>query len=398
LIRARTCGAQTLAAFASVSIFLLLGFGCDPEAVPAPTGRLGPGQLARVEIADPEEALTFARFDSSGERRAIAVTRYEGGNAEGLDLSLLLGHDVPDPIAALRDAGYDALRQAIRAAPPAARVVVPARELISPVDLGDHHAAAGTNFPEHAGEADVEDGPFLFAKLVAPTGPYAPVSAGNALLDYEAELAWVTLEPLRAGERPGLMGLILCNDYTDRDILLHHVDAGDVESGKGFATGKSLPGYLPVGNLLVIPRDHRKFAASRELRLYVNDVLRQRSRVNAQVWDIDEMIAQIFARREQRWDHRGKRVSLPGADGIIPARTLLMSGTPAGTVFQGIDLEPRLSGLGSWLLGGWKKPLVLHVIDAYVSDARAKGIYLRPGDRVVIHVDTMGVIQNTIVP
>ena len=62
-------------------------------------------------------------------------------------------------------------------------------------------------------------------------------------------------------DRPASMGLVLCNDYTDRDALLRTLDPWNPGSGKGFTTGKSFPGSLPVGDLFVIPRDVRAFTA-----------------------------------------------------------------------------------------------------------------------------------------
>ncbi len=358
---------------------------------------LAPDQLGTVEIAAPAAALTFARIAAAGGPRVIAVSKCHAGQVAGVDLSALLGRDVSDPIAVLGEIGYEALRDRIVAATERAQIVVPASDLILPVDLGDHHVAAGTNYPEHADEAEVEDGPFLFAKLVEPTGPFASVSAGDALLDYEVELAWVALAPLAAGETPARIGLVLCNDYTDRATLLRRVDAWDPTSGKGFTTGKSFPGYLPVGSLFVVPDDVRAFAAALELRLWVNGELRQRSPVAAQVWDLDEMLARTWARRAATWEHRGARVSLLPDAGAIPARTLLMSGTPGGTVFAGVDMSARASGVLAWLGGGWQTPLTAHVVEAYIDRARAAARYLQPGDRVTIHVNRLGVIENDIV-
>jgi len=354
---------------------------------------------ASVAIAPLDEALTFARVRSSeGARRALLVLRYAGGSVETIDLSLALGRIVDDPIAVYRTEGYAALKSLALRAEPAARVVVPADTLVIPADLGSHHMAAGTNYPEHAGEAGVEDGPFLFAKLVQPTAPTSDVSAGKGLLDYEVELAWVTLEDVRDGKPPKEMGLILCNDYTDRDTLLHHVDVSDIASGKGFTTGKSFPGYLPVGDLFVIPRDYHEFAEVRELRLSVNGELRQKSLVSAQVWGIDEMIEEAWKRRDQRLDHRGESVSLFADGGVIKARTLLMSGTPAGTVFQNVNTSHKLRGVAAWVLGGFRAPVATSVVDAYVDDPAVRATYLQPGDRVTIRVDYLGTIDNEIVP
>jgi 2,4-diketo-3-deoxy-L-fuconate hydrolase len=365
--------------------------------------RDSPGPLpssASVAIAPLDEALTFARVPTpDGTSRTLLVLRYAGGSVEGIDLSVALGRPVDDPIEAYRSEGYAALKALALRAEVVGRVVVPSDSLGIPIDLGRHHIAAGTNYPEHAGEAGVEDGPFLFAKLVEPTPPDAEVSAGNGLLDYEVELAWVTLEDVRDGKPPKEMGLILCNDYTDRDTLLHHVDVSDVASGKGFTTGKSFPGYLPVGDLFVIPRDYRAFAEARELRLSVNGELRQKSLVSAQVWGIDEMFAEAWKRRDQRWDHHGEQASLFADGDVVKSRTLLMSGTPAGTVFQNVGASHKVRGVAAWVFGGFRTSSVTtSVVDTYVADPAVRATYLQPGDRVTIRVDYLGTIDNQIVP
>jgi len=356
-----------------------------------------PDRFENVAIADADDALTFARVDDDGRSRLIAVTAYRDGIVRGIDLSIALGRPLGDPLQAYEALGYDGLRAALAAAPDAARAEIPAGRLTMPLDLGAHHIAAGTNFPEHAGEAGVEDGPFLFAKLVSPTGPYARVAAGEALLDYEVEVAWVTLAPLAPGKAPAAMGLILGNDFTDRATLLRHIDPWNVASGDGFTTGKSFPGYLPVGNLFVIPRDHRRFGAALELRLYVNGTLRQRAGAQEMIWDIDELVSQTWAAAERRWAHRDTQVSLLGDAAVIPPRTLLLSGTPHGTIFAGVHTRHYVGGLTAWLLGGWDQPLSSRVISAYIDDARRAGAFLRPGDRVEIHVDRLGVLRNAII-
>lgn len=98
------------------------------------------------------------------------------------------------------------------------------------------------------------------------------------------------------------------------------------------------------------------------------------------------------------WEHRGEQVSLLSPEKTIPERTLILAGTPAGTVFQGVDLGTRLRGAAAWLAGGWETPLPQHVVELHVREAREAGAYLQPGDRVVIQVDRLGVIDNRITP
>lgn len=361
-------------------------------------GAVAHSGVQNVTIAPLDEALTFARIGPAERPRVVAVTAYAGGAVSGVDLAALLGRPVADPIEVVESEGWESLRGRIATAPEAAMVRVPAVELLVPVELGARHVAAGTNYPEHAGEAEVEDGPFLFAKLVEPTASRAPVTAGTALLDYEVELAFVPFRPVREGQPLPMMGLLLANDYTDRAALLRHIDAWDPASGQGFTTGKSAPGYLPVGDLFVVPRDVRAFAAPLDLRLWVNGAPRQQAPVSAQIWDLDRLLDETWARRDVTWDHRGEPVSLLAADGTIPARGLILSGTPGGTVFQGVGWGARLRGLRTWLSGGWSTPATATVIETYIDEAQRAKRYLQPGDVVTIRVERMGVIENQIAP
>jgi 2-keto-4-pentenoate hydratase/2-oxohepta-3-ene-1,7-dioic acid hydratase in catechol pathway len=346
------------------------------------------GTFGTVEIAPVEEALTFAR-DKAG-TRLILVSSYEGGEVAGIDLTAAFG--ASDPVALYNAKGYGAI-----AALSGSEVTLRVSELGLPVDLTASHIAAGTNFPEHAEESSVEEGPFLFAKEVEPTSFDAPVPAGDALLDYEVELAFVALEPFDISQAPEEAGLILCNDVTDRAKLMRNIDASDVTSGKGFTTGKSAPGYLPVGNLFVIPRDLRAFASAVELRLWRGDELKQSARQSEAIWDFDELVRQSAARQNVLWDFEGREVGLPIQDGIVPARTAILAGTPDGTVFRGVDKSSMALGAWDWLAGGWDRTLVSHVVERQIAKERAARRYLQPGERIVISVARMGELGNQIV-
>lgn len=346
------------------------------------------GTFGTVEIAPLEEALTFAR-DKAG-TRLILVSSYEDGEVAGIDLTAAFG--TSDPVALYNAKGYGAI-----AAVSGNEVTLRVSELGIPVDLTASHIAAGTNFPEHAEESSVEDGPFLFAKEVEPTSFDAPIPAGDALLDYEVELAFVALEPFGISQAPAEAGLILCNDVTDRAKLMRNIDVSDVTSGKGFTTGKSAPGYLPVGNLFVIPRDLRAFASAVELRLWRGDELKQSARQSEAIWDFDELVRQSAARQEVLWDFEGREVGLPIQAGVVPARTAILAGTPDGTVFQGVDKSSMALGAWDWLAGGWDRTLVSHVVERQIAKERAARRYLQSGERVVISVDRMGELGNPIV-
>lgn len=352
-------------------------------------------ELRSVAIAPLDEALTFARYEVDGALHVIGVRSYEGGNVEGVDLSAALAAPGEDPIELFHRLGFEGLRSAVSEG---SAVSVPVAALALPVDLRSHHVAAGVNFPEHADETGVEEGPYLFPKITSPTNARSEVAILQGLLDYEVELAWVSLDPIEEGESPENMGVILCNDFSNREVLLRHLDPDDTASGQGFTTGKSFAGYLPVGDLFVIPQDYRAFADARQLRLYVNHQLRQDTPVSRAIWDVDAILEQVWIRRDTTWEHRGQQVSLfANDDGVILDRALIMVGTPPGVVFNEVGVESRATAFLDFVFGGWGETLADHAIEDYIRDAKASGYYLMPGDEVDIHVDYLGVVRSEIV-
>ncbi|MEQ8268627.1 MAG: fumarylacetoacetate hydrolase family protein [Parvibaculum sp.] len=355
----------------------------------------GAADFGTVEIAPVAEALTFARVEEDGHHRLLLVSSYEKGVVTGVDVTAAAG--AADPIDAYGRHGYEAL--AALAAGTSERL--PVARLGLPADLTASHIAVGTNFPEHAKEATVTEGPFLFPKEVVPTAFDADVPAGEALLDYEVELCFVALAPVDLngkldGRAPERMGLMLCNDVTDRAALMRNVDPADVTSGKGFTTGKSAPGFLPVGNLFVIPRELRPFAEAVELRLWRNGELKQSATQSEAIWDFDELLRQTKAREGTAWEFQGRQVSLPAKGGTTPARTAILAGTPDGTVFRGVNKSAMALGLWDFVAGGWDKPLTAHVVERHIAQEKASGAYLKPGERVQIAVRYLGEIDSLI--
>lgn len=345
-------------------------------------------------IAPHEEALTFARIEQAGACHLLLVAAYGDDALTGVDLTAVLGGDIDDPIKAYRRCGYEGLSALALRGPV---LTVPLAQLVVPVALTSSHIAVGTNFPEHANESTVKDGPFLFPKEVTPTGFNAPISVGKGLIDYEVELCFVALDDLDLDEKPDRVGLVLCNDVTDRAALLRHIDPRNIVSGKGFTTGKSAPGYMPLGTLFVIPRDLRAFAARVELRLFRNGVLKQSARQLEAIWDFDELLRQTKARRLVKWDFQGRSVSLALVDGAIPARTGLLGGTPSGTIFQGLHKSAIARGVFDWAAGGWSKPLTHWIIERQIAMDKASGRYLQPGENIHIRADYLGELRNTLV-
>lgn len=168
-------------------------------------------------------------------------------------------------------------------------------------------------------------------------------------------------------------------------------------SGRGFTTGKSAPGYLPVGDLFVVPRNLDAFVGQVTLELSVNGERRQHAPAMEWIWDFDEILRQARAKAKTEWAHRGGVARLAfTAEGAVPARVLLMAGTPAGTVFQGVARGDYASGILDWLAGFGRRSLVRSVIERHIARVRAARIYLQPGDEVTIRVDRLGTLANRV--
>ena len=342
-------------------------------------------------IAPLDEALTFARGLTG---QIIGVRSYRDDQVTGVDLSALTLTPGEDAIDLLNRLGRDAVRAAIRSGQPA--VTLPVSELGLPIKLTDAHIAVGSNYREHAEESAVTGSPFLCPKQVKPTAPRAGIPAGKGLLDYEVELCLVPLQPLGLTDAAS-GGLILGNDVTDRAVLMRGVDLKDPQSGRGFTDGKSAVGYLPVGDLFVVPKDLRAFVAGLTLQLSVNGAERQRAPATEWIWDLDEILKRARAKRDVVWSWREGAVRLAfDPDGAIPARTLIMAGTPAGTIFHGVPGKDRQSGLLRWILSGFRGSVMQHVIAAYIARNQAQRTYLQPGDQVTIRVDCLGTLSNCV--
>ncbi len=339
-----------------------------------------------IAIAPLDEALTFGR---TADGVTIAVLSYEAGQIVGVPLFAS-----EDAIAFFNRLGYEGARTIIEGSD--RRIVADARTLAIPVALSDRHIAAGTNYSDHAEEADVGGGPFLFPKYVAPTPSRAPIPAGDALLDYEVELCLVALKDIAPSEIVS-GGLILCNDVTDRATLLREINPQEPQSGEGFTSGKSAEGYLPVGDLFVVPRDLDAFVETLTLQLSVDGAERQRVKASQWIWDFENIFSEAQKKKDIEWRYRSGVAALPlDKTGALPARTMIMGGTPGGTIFKGLNPSAYLRGAFSWAASGFKGGVAKHVVEAHIRAARKSGDYLQPGALVTIEVDRMGALANRV--
>ncbi len=354
---------------------------------------------AAWEVAPLDQALTLARVQIGGKVHTVAVTGVDGENVTAVDLSEALGQYPDLPLDLLEGREPEQLSQLVANASDNDRTTLP-RSALLPVATFRQNIAAGTNFAEHGEEASIDE-PFLFPKIAQPTPFNASLEADPEwLLDYEVELAVIFDRDIQNANdlKFARAGFLLVNDFTERATLLREADLSDPSSGAGFANAKGKPGFLPTGPWMIVPlKDWRGFYGDIALKLSVNGEIRQEDVASTMIWDIDQIIAQTFKTDGKgNWSHRGDAISL--YEDYIPKGTTVLTGTPAGVVFNAPGLSyitiQGLRWVFSFSFTG--QNLTDYLRHSLYKNLHKKGIFLQPGDRVLTEGKWLGSIDTEI--
>jgi 2-keto-4-pentenoate hydratase/2-oxohepta-3-ene-1,7-dioic acid hydratase in catechol pathway len=282
----------------------------------------------------------------------------------------------------------------------------------------------GLNYREHREETGAEDHTgvspgevLVFPKVVAPTGAYTGVQAGARvgvlparpvqLLDYEAELGMVLLEDLDLNAPPASyaefingVAFFTANDVSDREPII-------LDSEFGYTRGKSHPTYLPAGPWMIHGRHLQPAAPGEgqqvlELGLVVQEPARgkQVTRIRQlQSSSTDRMILgpwQIIRLLATRYQ-QGLRTCMRDASGaprythtpagIIPAGSVILTGTPGGTAIQAPGLLEKIDLFlrGGFSIAGARQQMIRDS-ESHIEDSR----YLEPGDHVETSITLLG--------
>ena len=282
----------------------------------------------------------------------------------------------------------------------------------------------GLNYREHREETGGEshadlstDEVLVFPKAVAPGGAYTPVQAGAKagtnpprpvlLLDYEVELAMVLLDDLDLNAAPpgyddfiNSVAFFTANDVSDREPII-------IDSVYGYTRGKSHPGYLPTGPWMIHGRYLQPRTAAEgneilDLTLTVEEAAQggrpartrrlQSSDTGRMILGPWQIIRLLVSRHQQ-----GLRTCMRDADGvprytqtaagIIPAGSLVLTGTPGGTAIQAPGLLGKLDLFvrGGFSPGGARQQMI-EDSEEHIQDGR----YLEPGDQVETAITSLG--------
>ncbi|MFP9193320.1 fumarylacetoacetate hydrolase family protein [Natrialbaceae archaeon A-CW1-1] len=214
-------------------------------------------------------------------------------------------------------------------------------ELRAPVSRPGKIVCLGLNYADHAEEGgyDVPEEPLLFAKATsAVIGPHDPIVYPRSVkqLDFEAELALVIGETARHVERESaeryLAGYTVFNDVSARDVQYGYSQ---------FFRGKSFDTFAPLGPGLVTP--DAVDVSKKNIRTLVNGTVKQSSSTAEMIFDVPRIIESV-----------SHTMTLYPGD-------IIATGTPPGV---GVHREPPE--------------------------------LLEPGDEVVVEIEDVGTIRNTV--
>ncbi|MEA3548581.1 MAG: fumarylacetoacetate hydrolase family protein [Thermodesulfobacteriota bacterium] len=279
---------------------------------------------------------------------------------------------------------------------------------------------AGLNYNQHREEVAAAEPLLLFPKFIAPSGAYQDVEAGLQLddasavdvmlLDFEVELGVVLLDDVDLFNLPEAeifrhsIAFFVSNDISDREPII-------LDQQYGYTKGKSHTSYLPTGPWMIHGRHLSPLTANQkgkdnlELGLRVFD----KNENNHGLQLIDSRLAQndtTFSMHFGPWEilhelskrlQAGERISMADAQGIsrylhteqgiIPAGSLLLTGTPGGTAIKSPGLWQKIR---LFVTGGLSKE---GARQQYVLDSEEKSDalgYLQPGDTVECWISGLG--------
>lgn len=167
--------------------------------------------------------------------------------------------------------------EALRVGAPVAR---PQALLCIGLNYAAHAAESGMPAPQH---------PVLFFKhpnTVAGPNDAVAVPPGAARMDWEVELAVVIGQrasylPSVAAAGAHIAGYCVANDLSERRFQLER-------SGSQWGKGKSLPGFCPLGPMLVTPDEVSP--ENLRIRSWVNGELRQDSSTRDMIFSVDQIV------------------------------------------------------------------------------------------------------------
>lgn len=290
------------------------------------------------------------------------------------------------------------------------REVIEPAQLLPPVDVSDDDIRArrrfilsmGLNYDSHRRETG-RGADLIMVNATGTTGPCNPLTlTPEALLvDYEAEVGCVLLDDLDLSAIPPMDALerrlahFTANDLNDRAPMI-------LDEVEGYTAGKSDPGFVAIGPWMVhgaaLPIFSQRLGL--EIRCTVTrpgqpPQLRQRDRTTGILRDPSQILHLLAAKLAEQPDlahpdRRGERHPFAlrvGDRHVLPAGSILLTGTPGGTCLRAPGLLGKMGLLvrGGFTMAGARRAYVRSLVRR-----RGRLGYLLPGDVVETSVEGLG--------
>lgn len=346
-------------------------------------------------IAPLDQAMTLAQSTNNGVINTILVVGLESEHIFGVDLSKVGIKPDPDLFIVADQVTPEILERVKHSPDLATRYQI--ADLLPAAGNSLRHVASGTNFPEHAEEAN-NDSVFNFPKF----GPARPARTtvdykADVLLDYEVEICVRFDRDIRtaADFDAASKAFFLCGDFTDRATLMRLIDVDNFDSGSGFSDSKSRYDFFPSGPFVVIPKDWQHFVDNERITTHLNGQIAQDARGREMTLDFRELTQKVLNDvTSDRFIYRGKNYKLV-EDAMIPKGSVLMSGTAEGVLFKGPTSGDMFRGIAKHILTGQflsgtsgRETVVKSFVDSEFESKR----YLQPDERVIYSASNMGTI------
>ncbi len=372
-----------------------------------------------LELAS-ADSLSFSSIQKTNGQHLIQVLSINKGEVSYIDLSDTLKTQETSPFSLFKDKNFEEVQlklSQIKSKPEK----IAYSQLKSPLTFNKHHLCAGLNYSDHAAESGQKNELVLFPKWgeVAQQQTriaYNPQSTLPELLDYEVELGIVFNRDIYKPEDidKSIAALLLTNDFSDRAPQIFYY--GDVENHESysFTAAKSKNNYALISPVVVIPKDWKTFAQNLKMSLSVKGERKQSSSTSQMSLPIEEMLKLALSDTSQKkWpllkddgvnlDKQNEITLLPqtkNGQNYMPAGTLFMTGTPAGTLFQKPSATEIVKAIFNIPFIDSKIPnlsLKKKLKIALIENLATQGRYLKPNDEIESEIENLGSLRFSIV-
>ena len=330
---------------------------------------------------------------ANGSVRTLLVTNFDADSVSAIDLKSVGGAESTNPFEVFASFTEQELAGLVNDESLSQSFAFSA--LVSVAGNADRHLAIGTNFPEHAEEAQ-SDSVFNFPKFGVATPARTSVDwIEGGLLDYEVELCLRFDRPIQSLEDfdAASKGFFLCGDFTERATLLRLIDTDNLDSGTGFSDGKSGPGFFPSGALLVIPHDWQSFITNERMTTAMNCEPRQDARGGEMIYDFRALTSKVLSDMDKpRFLFKDDYVKLAPSN-QIDQDMILMSGTSEGVIFTTPTRADFINALFTYIRNGAmfeEASLYDTAIESFLGSEYKSGHFMQPGDQIEFNSSSLG--------